>query len=255
MNRQWMYVDRRSPEFMIGVQDFIRVAEANKRDSFMYCPCSACKNIKGYSKSKTIHIQLFESGFMSGYRCWTKHGETGVIMEDNEEDEDPDNYPEFPEYDGTTMGGPGVDAPDEEAPDEPADDLARAIADAQRNNINQREWLKLERMLEDHKKKLYPGVEDDQKKLGTTLDLLQWKAENGVSDKGFEKLLKKIKKMLPKDNELPDSTYEAKKIICPLGLEVQKIHACINDCILYRGERYENMNACPVCGALRYKIR
>ena len=62
---------------------------------------------------------------------------------------------------------------------------------------------------------MYPGVEDDQK-MGTTLDLLQWKAENGVSDKGFEKLLKKIKNMLPKDNELSDSTYEAKKIVCHL---------------------------------------
>ena len=28
-----------------------------------------------------------------------------------------------------------------------------------------------------------------------------------------------------------------------------------NDCILYRGEEYKNLNACPVCGALRYKIR
>ena len=64
-----------------------------------------------------------------------------------------------------------------------------------------------------------------------------------------------MKKKLPTDNELPDSTYEAKKVICPLGLDVQKIHACINDCILYRGEQYENMNECPVCGALRYKIR
>ena len=35
-----------------------------------------------------------------------------------------------------------------------------------------------------------------------------------------------LKKMLPKDNELPATTYEAKKIVCPLGLEVQKIHAC-----------------------------
>jgi len=35
---------------------------------------------------------------------------------------------------------------------------------------------------------------------------------------------------------------------------VQKIHACPNDCILYRGD-YENLDACPVCGALRYKIR
>jgi hypothetical protein len=54
---------------------------------------------------------------------------------------------------------------------------------------------------------------------------------------------------------LPDSTYKAKKVLCPLGLEVQKIHACINDCILYRGEEYENLEACPVCTALRYKIR
>jgi hypothetical protein len=62
-------------------------------------------------------------------------------------------------------------------------------------------------------------------------------------------LLKIVKKVLPKDNELPTSTYEAKKIVCPLGLEVQKIHACPNDCILYRGEEYENLNACPVCSA------
>ena len=92
-----------------------------------------------------------------------------------------------------------------------------------------------------------------KKKLGSTLELLQWKAQNGTSDKGFENLLKIFKIMLTKDNELPSSTYEAKKVVCPLGLEMQKIHACINDCILYRGE-YENLNACPVCGALRYKI-
>ena len=59
--------------------------------------------------------------------------------------------------------------------------------------------------------------------------------------------------MLSKDNELPASTYEAKKVVCPLGLQVQKIHACPNGCILYSGE-YVELNACPVCGALRYKI-
>jgi hypothetical protein len=74
--------------------------------------------------------------------------------------------------------------------------------------------------------------------------LLQWKEETGLSDKGFEKLLKIIKKKLPKDNELPDSTYKTKKVLCPLGLEVQKIHACINDCILYRDTEYENLEAC-----------
>ena len=108
-------------------------------------------------------------------------------------------------------------------------------------------------MLEDHKKGLYPNCEDGNTKLGTILELLQWKVENGVPDKEFENLLKILKKKLPKDNELPDSTY-ATKVVCPLGLEVQKIHACPNDCILYCGA-YEDLNACSVCGALRYKIR
>ena len=103
-------------------------------------------------------------------------------------------------------------------------------------------------------KKLYPNCEDGNTKLGTVLELLQWNAENAVPDKGFEKLLKILKKKLPNDNELLDSTYATMKVVCPLGLEVQKIHACPNDCILYRGA-YEDLNTCPVCGALQYKIR
>ena len=59
--------------------------------------------------------------------------------------------------------------------------------------------------------------------------------------------------MLPEGNELPSTTYEAKKVVCPLGLEVQKIHACPNGCILFRDE-YEKLDACPVCDAKRYKI-
>jgi hypothetical protein len=110
-------------------------------------------------------------------------------------------------------------------------------------------------MLEDHNKLLYPNCEDGQKKLGSILELMEWKTENGLSDKGFEQLLKMMKKILPRDNELPASTYEANKVVCPLGLEVHKIYACPNDCILYHGEEYKNLNACLVCSALRYKIR
>ena len=48
-------------------------------------------------------------------------------------------------------------------------------------------------MLEDHSKLLYLGCEDGLKKLGTILELLQWKATHGVSDKGFGELLKLLK--------------------------------------------------------------
>ena len=52
MSRQWMYGDRRSPQFINGVHSFLRAAEANKRDGFMCCPCGVCKNDKNYSSSK-----------------------------------------------------------------------------------------------------------------------------------------------------------------------------------------------------------
>jgi hypothetical protein len=91
--------------------------------------------------------------------------------------------------------------------------------------------------------------------LGTTLEMLQWKAQYGVSDKAFEGMLKIVKDKLPENNELPSTTYEVKQTVCPLGLEVQKIHACPHDCILYRGNKHENLEACHVCKALCYKIR
>ena len=40
----------------------------------------------------------------------------------------------------------------EEASDDPTDDLGRAIADAKRNRASEKERLKLQRILEDHKK-------------------------------------------------------------------------------------------------------
>ena len=84
---------------------------------------------------------------------------------------------------------------------------------------------------------------------------MQWKTKHGVSDKAFNGILTIVKNMLPENNELPSTTYEAKQVVCPLGLKVQKIHACPNDCILYHGDEYKNLDACPVCIALRYKIR
>ena len=109
---------------------------------------------------------------------------------------------------------------EEQASDEPADDLGRVISNARLGCDTKRERLQFKRMLWDHNKLLYPTCEDGQKKLGSTLELMKWKAETGVTDSTFEKLLVLMKKMLPRKNELPASMYEAKKLVCPLGLDV-----------------------------------
>ena len=155
---------------------------------------------------------------MPNYICWTKYRESGVIMEEGEEEhkefEDDGIIAEYGAlHDDTPMGEVGEEVA---AQDEPADDLDDAIREAQRECDSEKEKLKFERMLEDHKKLLYPNCDAGQKKLGTTLELLQWKTKNGVFDKGFGELLSIQKKMLPKDNELPSNTYEAKKTVCPM---------------------------------------
>jgi hypothetical protein len=54
------------------------------------------------------------------------------------------------------------------------------------------------------------------------VNLFQWKASNRWSDGSFKDLLTLLKNILLQDNVVPETIYEAKQIICPLGLEVEK---------------------------------
>jgi hypothetical protein len=57
-------------------------------------------------------------------------------------------------------------------------------------------------------------------RLFTILKLFQLKVSNGWSDCSFKYFLTLLKDMLPQDNVVPKTVYEAKQIICLLGLEV-----------------------------------
>ncbi|RVW36288.1 hypothetical protein CK203_103040 [Vitis vinifera] len=108
------------------------------------------------------------------------------------------------------------------------------------------------RLLEDAEKPLYPGCMK-YTKLSALVKLYNLKARYGWSDKGFSELLQLLGDMLPLNNEMPLSMYEAKKTFSALGMEYQKIHACPNDFILYRNQ-YKDAIACPTCGKSRWKI-
>jgi hypothetical protein len=86
--------------------------------------------------------------------------------------------------------------------------------------------------------------------MGVTLIL---KAKYGWSDRSFNDLLALLVTVLPKPNFVPTNTYQAKKLIGPLTMGVERIHACPNHCILYRGV-FKDLTNCPNCGASRYKI-
>lgn len=71
-------------------------------------------------------------------------------------------------------------------------------------------------------------------RLYVLLKLFNLKAKGGWSHKSFTKLLDLLKQMPPEDNNLLDRCYEDKKILCTIGLKYVKIHACLNDGILYK---------------------
>ena len=145
--KRWMYdIDRRTSEYMANLKKFLDVAEANRVNNFMPCLCVNCRNVKEYSKRVTLHGHLIPKGFMPSYYCWTKHGERGVMMEDNAEEEDDDNYPVFPEDNDDTAMEDNEEKGGEEqrASDEPADGLGRVISDAKRDCETQTEKQKLQ---------------------------------------------------------------------------------------------------------------
>ena len=53
---------------------------------------------------------------------------------------------------------------------------------------------------------------------------------------------------------MPKIYYQVKKILCPMGMEIQKIHVCLNDCILYKHD-YEEMHKCPTRRVSQCKVK
>ncbi|XP_074283081.1 uncharacterized protein LOC141607631 [Silene latifolia] len=134
--------------------------------------------------------------------------------------------------------------------DENFDRVDDLINDLKQSTEDPTQVEMFDRLAGDAIKPLYPG--SSLTRLSATLKLYSLKAKNGWSDKSFTSLLQLLSEILPDGNELPKRTYDAKKILCPMGVDYVKIHACPNDCILYRKD-YKDLNECPKCGASHAK--
>ena len=240
-----MYTENRvSEEYINGVSAFTRAAEEdmlNKGAEYMYCPCIDCENLKMFNNRAQIEAHLIRRGFKKGYTCWTSHGEEHIIQEVND-------MHIIQEVNDMPPNDVDCGSDSDRLHD---DNLDQMLRDAE-GNCDEREYVQFRGLMEDSEKPLFPGCKPEYTRLSSVLELLKLKASNGWSDKSFTELLGLLADMLPEGNELPKTTYKAKKVLCPLGMEVERIHACPNDCILYRNE-YTNMHVCPVCNASRYK--
>jgi len=69
----------------------------------------------------------------------------------------------------------------------------------------------------------------------------------------MEYMLELFLLVLPKGHCPLDSMEKIKKVVRGLGLNYEKIDACYNDCVLFRGREYEGLDNCPTCGEIRWK--
>nr|GEY23471.1 hypothetical protein [Tanacetum cinerariifolium] len=56
-----------------------------------------------------------------------------------------------------------------------------------------------------------------------------------------------------KGYKLPPSYYAIKKTFKMIRLGYESIHACVNDCFLFRGDANKDVHFCPVCNTSRWK--
>ncbi|XP_026384960.1 uncharacterized protein LOC113280563 [Papaver somniferum] len=193
------------------------------------------------------------------YKIWVLHGE-----EDNPTQNQSASSHDYVFNDGTTHSGnnTGVldmlhDA-DNAGPFDSQADTGRhgetnddsGEADST-NNLGEAS-TKFEEILGKAKQELYPGC-TDYSSLTFLVELMHLKVLNCWSNKSFEMQLELLKKSFPKDNTIPSSYYEAKKILRDLGLGYESIDACKNDCALYWKE-HKDRDDCPVCHEPRYKF-
>ena len=97
--------------------------------------------------------------------------------------------------------------------------------------------------MDDSHKALYLGCRT-YSKFSFVVTILHLKTTSGWSNKSFDLLLGVFRKALPTPSLVPRNFYEAKKYIRDLGFGGQKIHACVNGCVLYR-KKYALLTQCP----------
>jgi hypothetical protein len=184
-------------------------------------------------------MHLCNKGFTENYHVWNRHGEheatdgeTHEVGLDDETDGGSNTYGDFDHMDEMVLdaAGPNYDQNMQEPPNAEASSFFH--------------------MLEAADKPLWENCEKHTQ-LSAVTRLLSVKSEHNVSVSCFDGFIKAINEMLPQDANLPGSFYKCKKVVEALGMPVQKIDVCKNDCMLYYKE-HSNRRKCITCNEPRY---
>ncbi|XP_054797439.1 uncharacterized protein LOC129302523 [Prosopis cineraria] len=175
MDKEWMSSNQLTKEYLNGVKEFIKFALEHTNDhTSIVCPCVKCCLMK------------------RSYKCWHKHGETRDASRGYSK-----SYLSH-DFDTSTY---------EVNEEDQLEEMARVIEEELKDCPEM-----LERLKSNAEKPFYSGYTEFTL-LSGVLSLYNLKASSSWSDKSFSELLALLKVMLPKVNELPINTYQAKQML------------------------------------------
>ncbi|XP_004490351.1 uncharacterized protein [Cicer arietinum] len=236
-HREWMGDEsKQSVEYIQGVNEFLEFAFQNSEiNGKIMCPCTNCANCHSYSRRIVYeHLTNPRCGFLRGYRRWVFHGEKPTTSSTTTERVEMEH-----DMDGLINDIFVIDS------------IKEPFCGEGGRNPDVGETSKIYQFVRENEQMLYPNCRK-YSKLSFIIHFYHLKCLHGWSDKSFSMLLDLLRDVLSEENSLPKSYYETKKIILGLGLGYKKIHACLNDYILY-WDRYINDQVCPKCGTSRWK--
>jgi hypothetical protein len=194
-----------------------------------------------FKDSEVIHEHLVQSSFIDNYFIWTKHDETQLGIEsiiDERAEENMDiSVDVCSHHDNGCEDDIGQDDVDHSDEGFDVEELRRNVAFdvlLQRRNNGFDNFEMLNKASKDLLCDECKGCDNEHTVLCMTLELMKLKATSGWSNASLSALLELLTKLLQKPNGLPSSTYQAKKINYLLTLGIEKIHTCLNHCILYK---------------------
>ncbi|XP_019227915.1 PREDICTED: uncharacterized protein LOC109209161 [Nicotiana attenuata] len=255
-NKRWMYCERVSKEYLDGVEDFLNHAFSEKQyGEKIACPCTECVLIHQVNRA-TTYDHLVVNDIIPSYDTWYCYGESlkgSNNAEENNRSQSTQSgddmrgmihdafagVTQFMDTDVSELGGMEQDL---------QENTAHPFGNQPHLEVDKFEWL-----MKEANEELYPGCKKFSK-LSFLLHLYRTKCMFKWSNESFNSFLGLLKDALPEGEKLPPSFYETKKIVEGLGLKYEKIHACPNDCMLFRKEfANKNVNECKICGASRWK--
>nr|GEW19473.1 hypothetical protein [Tanacetum cinerariifolium] len=246
IDKSWTLLERHDKAFYTVLMKFVDDCKplVNSAGNIK-CPCKSCRTVLWVSiENLPKHITRY--GWDPSYKSWVHHGE-------------PDLPPPPPVIDNIRQ--PQMSdmvaflndlsyIPPNIKQNEPAQgDIGETS-----NEPTQAKRNEFEKLYASVNQEMCPGC-DYVTRLDFMAKFTYFNAKGKLTDSIFNEMLEFFQHVFPttKGYKLPPSYYAIKKTFKTIELGYESIHACVNDCFLFRGDNNKDVHFCPVCKTSRWK--